>query len=103
MYSVCLVGIPAPQRISVGDRVRVKPSVQTPAQGWGGVTYESVGVVRGKALIDTCLGLHCGIRAWLCSVNSSVIQPGLAGEEITVDFPEHSDWMGCVSEMETAS
>ncbi|KAG7316277.1 hypothetical protein KOW79_019818 [Hemibagrus wyckioides] len=66
--------ISAEQRsINVGDRVRVKPSVNNPKQGWGRVTHQSVGVVKS-----------------------------LAGDEITVDFPEHCDWMGGVTEIEIA-
>ncbi|KAK2864395.1 hypothetical protein Q7C36_003549 [Tachysurus vachellii] len=68
-------GISAQQRsIKIGDRVRVKPSVKNPKQGWGRVTHQSVGVVKG-----------------------------LSEDEITVDFPEHSDWMGSVSEIEITS
>ncbi|XP_063070704.1 uncharacterized protein LOC134461777 [Engraulis encrasicolus] len=41
----------------VGDRVRVKASVQSPKQGWGKVTHSSVGVVKaftpdGRMLVD---------------------------------------------------
>ena len=35
--------------IRVGDRVRVKPSVETPKEGWGEVTHRSVGEVTGEA------------------------------------------------------
>ncbi|XP_053470540.1 E3 ubiquitin/ISG15 ligase TRIM25-like isoform X1 [Ictalurus furcatus] len=65
-------GISAQQRrIKVGDRVRVKPSVTNPKLSWGRVTHQSVGVVK-----------HLG------------------GEDMTVDFPEHSSWIGVISEME---
>ncbi|MCI4389756.1 hypothetical protein PGIGA_G00102190 [Pangasianodon gigas] len=68
-------GISAQQRnIKVGDRVRVKPSVNNPKRSWGRVNHQSVGVVKS-----------------------------LAGEEMTVDFPEHSGWIGVVSEMEIVS
>lgn len=30
-------------------------------------------------------------------------ETGLVGEEMTVDFPEHSNWKGVISEMETVS
>ncbi|KAK3542659.1 hypothetical protein QTP86_032399 [Hemibagrus guttatus] len=74
MERVTLADEPTQQRrIKVGDRVRVKPSVNTPKQCWGRVTHQSVGVVKI-----------------------------FAGHEITVDFPEHRDWMGGVSEMEIA-
>ncbi|MCJ8744019.1 hypothetical protein PDJAM_G00101460 [Pangasius djambal] len=68
-------GISAQQRnIKIGDRVRVKPSVNNPKRSWGRVTHQSVGVVKS-----------------------------LVGEEMTVDFPEHSGWIGVVSEMEIVS
>ncbi|XP_066533507.1 uncharacterized protein [Hoplias malabaricus] len=60
--------------IKVGDRVRVKSSVDTPKHKWGGVTHQSVGVVKS---ID--------------------------GDNMTVDFAEHSEWKGIVPEMEVVS
>ncbi|XP_072540919.1 uncharacterized protein [Salminus brasiliensis] len=57
--------------IKVGDKVRVKPSVETPKHKWGGITHQSVGVVKS-----------------------------LDGEALTVDFPEYSGWRGIVPEME---
>ena len=60
--------------IKVGDRVRVKASVETPRYNWGskGVSHDSVGVVTR---LDS-------------------------DGEMRVDFPEHSDWMAFLSEME---
>lgn len=38
-----------PGCINVGDRVRVKESINRPKYDWGkGVTHKSVGVVKGK-------------------------------------------------------
>ncbi|XP_057208681.1 E3 ubiquitin/ISG15 ligase TRIM25-like [Triplophysa rosa] len=58
-------------RFKTGSRVHVKASVDTPEYGWGDVTKNSVGIVKS---VD--------------------------GDELTVDFPEHSGWTGMVSEME---
>ncbi|KAI4898736.1 hypothetical protein NFI96_007112 [Prochilodus magdalenae] len=58
---------------SVGDRVRVKPSVISPKRGWGNASHSSVGVVTA-----------------------------LNGEIVTVDFPEQKSWKAIVSEMELA-
>ncbi|XP_067239104.1 E3 ubiquitin/ISG15 ligase TRIM25 isoform X4 [Chanodichthys erythropterus] len=57
--------------LSPGARVHVKPSISTPAHGWGSVTKHSIGVV---VAID--------------------------GTKVTVNFPEQSNWTGTVSEME---
>ncbi|XP_051731605.1 uncharacterized protein LOC127502618 [Ctenopharyngodon idella] len=57
--------------LSPGARVRVKPTISTPAHGWGSVTMHSIGVV---VAID--------------------------GTKVTVNFPEQSKWTGTVSEME---
>ncbi|XP_039549152.1 tripartite motif-containing protein 5-like isoform X2 [Pimephales promelas] len=57
--------------INIGDKVRVKPSVVTPTHKWGAVTHKSIGVVKK-----------------------------IQGESLTVDFPEHKNWTGLVSEME---
>ncbi|XP_026089174.1 E3 ubiquitin/ISG15 ligase TRIM25-like [Carassius auratus] len=54
-----------------GVRVRVKPTIRTPAHGWGSVTKDSIGVV---VAID--------------------------GTKVTVNFPEQFSWTGIVSEME---
>ncbi|XP_017538314.2 uncharacterized protein LOC108411325 isoform X1 [Pygocentrus nattereri] len=60
--------------IKVGDRVRVKLSVDTPKHKWGRISHQSVGVVKA-----------------------------FDGEAMTVDFPEHAGWKGVVSEMEIVS
>ncbi|XP_036437815.1 uncharacterized protein LOC118815656 isoform X2 [Colossoma macropomum] len=57
----------------IGDRVRVKASVSSPKYYWGRASNRSVGVVTA-----------------------------LAGESMTVDFPEHKSWKAAVSEMELA-
>lgn len=59
--------------ISVGDRVRVKRSVSSPAFGFGSVTHNSVGTVR--ELTES-------------------------GTKCKVDFPEQSSWAGLSAEME---
>ncbi|XP_023218340.1 E3 ubiquitin-protein ligase HERC2-like isoform X1 [Centruroides sculpturatus] len=59
--------------IKVRDRVRVKPSVTTPKYKWGSISHNSVGVVS--------------------SISSN-------GRDVTVDFPQQSNWTGLLSEME---
>ncbi|XP_026146841.1 tripartite motif-containing protein 65-like isoform X2 [Carassius auratus] len=62
-----------PFDISVGDRVRVKPSIITPKHNWGrNVTHKSVGVVKDIKDDDS----------------------------VVVDFPGHANWKGILSEME---
>ncbi|KAF4099524.1 E3 ubiquitin-protein ligase TRIM36 [Onychostoma macrolepis] len=60
--------------IKIGDKVCVKPSVETPKYLWGSVSHKSIGSVRN-----------------------------VQGETVTVDFPEQEGWIGQVSEMELAS
>lgn len=55
----------------VGMRVRVKPSVSSPKYGWGSVTESSVGTLKS---ID--------------------------GSKCTVNFPEQSDWLAALDEVE---
>ncbi|KAF4071166.1 hypothetical protein AMELA_G00281900 [Ameiurus melas] len=57
--------------IGVGDRVRVKSSVNTPTFQWGPITHQSVGVVMS-----------------------------ISEETVIVAFPEHENWKGLLSEME---
>lgn len=59
--------------IKVGDRVRVKPSVTTPKYKWGAVHHNSIGVVT--SLVPN-------------------------GRDVTVDFPQQSNWAGLIAEME---
>ncbi|XP_043204412.1 E3 ubiquitin-protein ligase HERC2-like [Amphibalanus amphitrite] len=59
--------------IRVGDRVRVKPSVHTPKYKWGSVTHRSVGIVTGI-------------------INN--------GRDVTIDFPQQSNWTGLLTEIE---
>lgn len=67
-----LVDGPAPSGvISVGSRVRVRRSVESPAFGFGSVTHDSVGTIVS-----------------------------ITGPNCTVNFPEHSSWSGVVAEME---
>ncbi|XP_050303138.1 E3 ubiquitin-protein ligase HERC2 [Anthonomus grandis grandis] len=65
--------MPTPATIKVGDKVRVKPTVNTPRYKWGYVTHDSVGVV-------------------------AAISPN--GHDVTVDFPKQQNWTGLLSEME---
>ena len=59
--------------LKVGDRVRVRPSVNTPQYKWGSVNHTSIGVITS-------------------------ISPN--GRDVTVDFPMQGNWAGLVSEME---
>ncbi|KAM7290215.1 E3 ubiquitin-protein ligase HERC2 isoform X3 [Ixodes scapularis] len=59
--------------LRVGDRVRVRPTVSQPKYKWGSVSRSSVGTVT--------------------SISRT-------GRDVTVDFPQQSNWMGLVSEME---
>lgn len=113
-FVFCIVVISAQQRrINVGDRVRVKPSVNNPKQGWGRVTHQSVGVVKSKTfdwhISEAVLQTYCIHIVWhapTCAILTLYcfffFKKGLAEDEITVDFPEHFDWMGGVAEIEIA-
>lgn len=57
----------------VGDRVRVKASVEEPRYGWGDIKAGDVGVIRG---VD--------------------------GEELRIDFEDRVGWIGIASDMEHA-
>ncbi|MBS3166578.1 hypothetical protein J4403_00015 [Candidatus Woesearchaeota archaeon] len=60
---------------SIGDKVRVKESVDEPKEGWGHIHHDSVGEVVGFKLKD--------------------------GESyLEINFPEHGGWAGYASEME---
>ncbi|TRY57036.1 hypothetical protein DNTS_023940 [Danionella cerebrum] len=61
--------------IKVGDKVRVKPTVVIPTHKWGAVSHKSIGVVQK-------------------------IKPD---ESLIVDFPEHTNWKGILSEMESVT
>ncbi len=67
------LGVASSQGIRVNDRVRVRASVSTPKYKWGSITHASVGVVN-------------------------FIAPN--GRDVTVDFPQQSNWTGLLSEME---
>ena len=68
--AICLAGSTG-GAIRVGDRVRVKASVTSPAHGWGSVRAGDVGTVAS-----------------------------ISGTKITVDFPSQSGWSGKLAEME---
>ena len=68
--AICLAGSTG-GAIRVGDRVRVKASVTSPAHGWGSVRAGDVGTVAS-----------------------------ISGTKITVDFPRQSGWSGKLAEME---
>ena len=59
--------------LEVGSNVRVKGSVTDPSYGWGGVTYQSIGVIKQNN-----------------------------GESVVINFPEFGNWSGLVSEIELA-
>ncbi|XP_068082847.1 E3 ubiquitin-protein ligase HERC2 [Anabrus simplex] len=65
--------IPGPPPIKVGDKVKVKASVKNPKYKWGSVNHNSIGVVT--------------------SISSN-------GRDLSVDFPQQSNWTGVVTEME---
>ncbi|XP_011304625.1 E3 ubiquitin-protein ligase HERC2 [Fopius arisanus] len=62
-----------PAALKVGDKVRVKTSVTVPKYKWGSVNHSSVGVLT--AIINN-------------------------GKDVSVDFPQQSNWTGCMMEME---
>ena len=66
-------GAPAatPPPLRLGDLVRVRPGLLTPAYGWGALTPSSVGTI----LL-------------------------LEGGDCTVDFPEHASWHGKLEDLE---
>ncbi|XP_061183765.1 E3 ubiquitin-protein ligase HERC2-like isoform X1 [Saccostrea echinata] len=61
------------QKISVGDKVHVKPNVVTPTYKWGSVSHNCIGTVT--------------------AINAN-------GRDLTVDFPQQSHWTGVIDEME---
>ncbi|XP_077559435.1 E3 ubiquitin-protein ligase HERC2 isoform X3 [Haemaphysalis longicornis] len=65
-----------------GDRVRVRPTVNQPKYKWGSVTRSSIGTVTSEC---------------------SALNVSRSGRDVTVDFPQQSNWMGLVSEMERVS
>ncbi|XP_042145750.1 E3 ubiquitin-protein ligase HERC2 isoform X2 [Ixodes scapularis] len=65
--------------LRVGDRVRVRPTVSQPKYKWGSVSRSSVGTVTSEC---------------------SALSISRTGRDVTVDFPQQSNWMGLVSEME---
>lgn len=56
--------------VKTGDQIKIKPSVTEPINGWGDVTHDSVGIVKG--------------------VNNGTV---------TVDFPQFIGWEGLLSEI----
>lgn len=78
-----LMPTPQPQPgLRAGDRVRVRPTVNQPKYKWGSVTRSSVGTVTSEC---------------------SALNVSRNGRDVTVDFPQQSNWMGLVSEMERVS
>ncbi|HEY9054064.1 MAG TPA: PEGA domain-containing protein [Rectinemataceae bacterium] len=65
---------PSPAQFRVGDTVRVKPEIGTPAYQWGSVKPGDVGVVKSL--------------------------PSSGSEIMIVDFPAQKDWMAKPQEME---
>lgn len=62
----------SPEDIKIGSTVKVK-SGTTPSTGWGNVKAGSVGTV--KEITD-------------------------GGKKCRIDFPEHSNWVGVIAELE---
>lgn len=65
--------LPPPPSIKIGDKVKVKASVSFPRYKWGSVNHNSIGIVT--------------------SIGSN-------SKDLKVDFPQHSNWTGLISEME---
>ncbi|CAD6227584.1 GSCOCG00001264001-RA-CDS [Cotesia congregata] len=65
--------LPCPPALKVGDKVKVKSTVAVPKYKWGSVNHSSVGILTGI-------------------INN--------GKDVSVDFPQQSNWTGCMSEME---
>ncbi|KAK0097381.1 hypothetical protein PV326_002182 [Microctonus aethiopoides] len=65
--------LPCPPALKVGDKVKVKASVAVPKYKWGSVNHTSVGILTGI-------------------INN--------GKDVSVDFPQQSNWTGCIAEME---
>ncbi|XP_034934449.1 E3 ubiquitin-protein ligase HERC2 [Chelonus insularis] len=59
--------------LKIGDKVKVKSSVAVPKYKWASVNQSSVGILTGF-------------------INN--------GKDVSVDFPEYSNWIGCIEEME---
>lgn len=54
-----------------GDRIKIKPTVAEPINGWGDITHDSIGIVKD-----------------------------VSNDTVTVDFPEFLGWEGTLSEVE---
>ena len=63
---------PSPRPLRLGELVRVRPGLMTPAYGWGALTPNSIGTIL---LIE-------------------------GRGDCTVDFPEHASWHGNVADLE---
>ncbi|XP_043075906.1 tripartite motif-containing protein 65 isoform X4 [Puntigrus tetrazona] len=95
--------------MSVGDRVRVKPSITTPKHNWGrNVTHKSVGVLKdikddGSVVVD--FPGHANWKGLLAEMelvtNNDEIE--IQDDSLTVDFSEQKNWTGIVSEMEVVA
>lgn len=59
------------RELKVGDRIKIKPTVAEPINGWGDFTHDSIGVVKD-----------------------------VSNDTVTVDFPEFLGWEGIFSEVE---
>lgn len=59
------------RELQEGDRIKIKPTVAEPINGWGDVTHDSIGIVKD-----------------------------VSNDTVTVDFPEFLGWEGTLSEVE---
>ncbi|ROI33829.1 E3 ubiquitin/ISG15 ligase TRIM25 [Anabarilius grahami] len=92
--------------IKIGDKVCVKPSVETPKYLWGSVNHKSIGRVinvQGETItVD-----FPEQEGWIGEVSEMELAVSadleIQGESLHVDFPEQTDWTGVLSEMELMS
>ncbi|XP_063069849.1 uncharacterized protein LOC134461044 isoform X2 [Engraulis encrasicolus] len=68
----------------VGDRVRVKPSVEEPKHKWGSVTHQSVGVVKSFTPTGMMLVDFPGQSAWKADPSEMELQAFLVGDRVRV-------------------
>jgi hypothetical protein len=73
----CTANAPSSANLVVGDRVKVKDSVDSPACGWGSITHSDCGTVMDVGTSGTC--------------------------PITVDFTKQKGWSGAASDFELCS
>jgi len=40
------------RELQEGDRIKIKPTVAEPITGWGDVTHDSIGIVKGNMSLN---------------------------------------------------